>query len=177
MISGVFDFLSYFYDYFFGSDTPVVADMRKRIVDRMDLHMGDRVLEVAIGTGANVPFIHRKVGKGGEIHGVDISKRMLRKCKDNLKRWGITAHIDLGDAEHLPFKDNEFDAALIFASLKFVKNKEKALKEIVRVTKPGGRIVLGDEYPFMQIPLPENICNFKASREHIFWIKEFNKML
>lgn len=163
-------FFSFFYDFFFGANVPIVSGIRKKIISRLDLKKGQKILEVAIGTGANVPFIKEKVGDG-EIHGIDISKKMLEKCS---KKYPYTTLV-LGSAEKLPYQDNYFDAVLFFISIKFVKNKNKAISEVIRVAKPGAKILIGDEYPFLNFEVPKNVKGLNEFRIDIFHIKEFYK--
>jgi ubiquinone/menaquinone biosynthesis C-methylase UbiE len=179
-----YDLVAPVYDYFFGSDTRYVKDMRRKIVERLGLRRGARVLEVGVGSGANLPFIFKRIGKGGKIFGIDISKGMLDKCRKNLKKYGIDADLILGDALKLPYPDNYFDAVLGFGAINFLDRK-KAIDEMVRVAKPGARIVIGDErFPIIGTPeaalkaLPDDAEEVKVSSEHVlvaFWIIEFRK--
>ena len=169
------------YDIFFGADTPFVKNMRKRLVGKLELKKGYRVADIAIGTGANVPFIYEKIGPDGEIFGIDISREMLNKCRKNLDKWKIDADLILGNAEQLPYKDNSFDAVLCFGIFNHVDNPDGLLKEIMRVAKPGAKIVIGDEiFPLLvKMPkLPKTAKNIRKSRDSgilTFWIVEFNK--
>lgn len=180
-----YDLVSPVYDYFFGSDTRYVRQMRERIVGRLGLKKGNRVLEVGVGTGANLPFIHEKTGSGGTISGVDISDGMLDRCRKNIRKWKIKADIRFGKAEKLPYPDDSFDAVLGFGAINFLADKRKAILEMVRVAKPGARIVMGDEcFPFIGTPesalklLPENVEDVNQGIEKVlvpFWIIGFKK--
>ncbi|MBN1169483.1 class I SAM-dependent methyltransferase [Candidatus Micrarchaeota archaeon] len=167
------------YDIFFGAGTPFVKNMRKRLIEKLELKKGQRVADIGIGTGANVPFIHEQIGPEGEIFGIDISREMLNKCRKNLDKWGIKADLMLGDAEELPYNDRSFDAILCFGIFNHVDNPDKLLKEIMRIATPGAKIVIGDEiFPFLaRIPkLPENAVDVRKSRDSgilPFWIVEF----
>lgn len=180
-----YNLVSPVYDYFFGSNTRYVREMRKRIVGRLDLKKGYHVLEVGVGTGANLPHIHERTGKRGKIFGVDISEGMLDKCRKNIQKWGFKVEIIFGEAEKLPYPDNSFDAVLGFGAINFLSDKRKAVLEMIRVAKPGARIVMGDEhFPIIGTPesalklLPKNVSDVRQGIEKViipFWIIDFKK--
>ena len=83
---------------------------RRKAVRRLKLKPGGRVLEVSVGTGTNLPLIADRIGSQGRIVGLDISREMLRRCAAKLRRVGLSADLVEGEAAHLPFPDNAFDA-------------------------------------------------------------------
>ncbi len=180
-----YNIISPVYDIFFGPRIPGVESMRKRLVERLGLKYGDTVLEVSVGTGANLPYIYRRIGPEGKIHGIDISEGMLKKCRRNAYKEKIMAELRLGNADKLPYKDGIFDAVLCFGGINFFSEKKRAILEMVRVAKPGAKIVVGDEvFPFLNASrpplklLPENITGIKLSYERVlvkFWVLEFRK--
>lgn len=105
---------------------------------------GGRVLEVSVGPGVNLPYL---VGRAdvGEVHGLDISLGQLRRCQSYLRRQGWTAPLALGNAEELPYGDATFDAVFHIGGINFFNDKARAIAEMVRVAKPGARIVICDE--------------------------------
>jgi ubiquinone/menaquinone biosynthesis C-methylase UbiE len=180
-----YDLIVPLYDPFYGARTPVVRDMRRRIVERLELREGFSVLEVAVGTGANLSYVKERIGPRGKIFGIDISEGMLEKCKRNMREEGIEADLVLGNAENLPYKDGSFDAVLHFGAINFIHDKKKAVEEAVRVAKPGAKIVFGDEYfPFFGTfrsvanLLPENVTDVNHTIEWClipFWILDLRK--
>lgn len=171
------------YDPFFGADTIFVRDMRKRIVERLELEKGDRVAEIAVGTGANLQYISEKIGPKGRISGLDISEAMLGRCRKNMKKKGLSAELTLGDAEKLPYETGSFDAVLCFGIFNHVDHQEKVLSELIRIAKPDAKIVIGDEiFPFLvnePKKLPGSVKEIKHSVEKAvfsFWIMEFRKV-
>jgi len=122
---------------------------RQDMVDLLHIKSGDTILETAAGTGLNLPFIKKKMGGQGQIFVQDISPGMLNYCQPGLdagessERFSI--HRSLGNAAYLPFSDNFFDAALSFGGIGVFSDQSRAIEEMVRVVKPGGRIVFGDE--------------------------------
>ncbi|OGO52941.1 MAG: hypothetical protein A2148_06775 [Chloroflexi bacterium RBG_16_68_14] len=118
---------------------------RRKAVGRLDLKPGQRVLEVGVGTGENLPLLAESVGATGRPVGLDISTAMLRRCRQKLDRDGVRADLIEGEATNLPFADDEFDAVLNFGSFNGLDNRERALEEMMRVAKPGAKIVIADE--------------------------------
>ena len=114
---------------------------RREYLDELEIREGARVLEVSVGTGLNLRFLPRKA----RYFGLDISWGMLRRCQRNLRRWGIDALLVQGAAEHLPFVDGVFDAVLHMGGINFFNDKAQALREMVRVAKPGTKFVIVDE--------------------------------
>jgi ubiquinone/menaquinone biosynthesis C-methylase UbiE len=100
-----------------------------------------RVLEVSIGTGANLPFIR----SDAEIYGLDLSWGMLRQCRKNLRRWKRTAELFQGEAEQLPFRDEVFDVVFHVGGINFFNDGERAIREMIRVAKPGTKLMIVDE--------------------------------
>lgn len=102
------------------------------------------MLEVGAGTGTNVPLIAERVGASGWIVGLDISRAMLRRCDEKLRRQGRKAALIEAEAAHLPFAPDAFDAVLHHGGFAEFGNKRGAIDEMVRVAKPHARIVICD---------------------------------
>ncbi|MBS3904395.1 MAG: methyltransferase domain-containing protein [Simkania sp.] len=108
-----------------------------------DLHIGsgDKVLETSIGAGANIPALNQRA----QYVGVDISMGMLRACQ----KYSLLNPYDLqlvqANAEYLPFKDHSFDVVFHFGGINFFNDKARAINEMIRVAKPGAKILIGDE--------------------------------
>ena len=116
---------------------------RKVILDRLDLN-GGRILEVSIGTGANLPYLFESPGVG-EVYGLDISFGQLAHCRKFIKERGWPVDLFLGTAEALPFKEESFDSVFHIGGINFFSGKKKAIDEMIRVAKPGSKIVIADE--------------------------------
>lgn len=116
---------------------------RMEILDRLE-PTGGRLLEVSIGSGANLPYLFESP-EGGEIYGLDISVGQLRQCRRYCHRQGWVVDLFLGMAEELPFKDNTFDSVLHIGGINFFSDRKKAIDEMIRVSKPGTKIVIADE--------------------------------
>jgi len=103
---------------------------------------GDRVLDVAGGSADMSRLFLKKVGSGGQVVLTDINNAMLRVGRDRLLDEGIITPTAQCDAEHLPFPDNYFDCVNISFGLRNVTHKDAALREMTRVLKPGGRVIV-----------------------------------
>ncbi|WP_190125833.1 demethylmenaquinone methyltransferase [Streptomyces inusitatus] len=108
---------------------------RKQVTAAVDARPGETVLDLAAGTGtSSLPF----ADAGAYVVPCDFSLGMLREGKERNSWLPLTA----GDATRLPFRDGVFDAVTISFGLRNVRETEQALREMLRVTKPGGRMVI-----------------------------------
>ena len=103
---------------------------------------GQRVLDVAGGSADLSRLFLKAVGSSGQVVLTDINNAMLRVGRDRLLDEGIATPTTQCDAEHLPFPDNYFDCVSIAFGLRNVTHKEAALREMHRVIKPGGRVIV-----------------------------------
>ncbi|HET9820928.1 MAG TPA: bifunctional demethylmenaquinone methyltransferase/2-methoxy-6-polyprenyl-1,4-benzoquinol methylase UbiE [Burkholderiaceae bacterium] len=103
---------------------------------------GDRVLDIAAGTGDLTKAFARRVGPTGLVLHSDINEAMLRRGRDRLLDEGVLAPSLLADAQTLPFADAIFDVASVAFGLRNMTHKDKALAEMARVLKPGGRLLV-----------------------------------
>jgi demethylmenaquinone methyltransferase / 2-methoxy-6-polyprenyl-1,4-benzoquinol methylase len=108
---------------------------RRFLVSRIDAGPGDRVLDVATGTGAVARELIRR--KGCTVVGVDQSSEMLAEAK---RRLNGPAELVEASAENLPFADGEFDALTFTYLLRYVDDPPAVLAELARVVRPGGTI-------------------------------------
>jgi ubiquinone/menaquinone biosynthesis C-methylase UbiE/uncharacterized protein YbaR (Trm112 family) len=130
--------------------------MRGRYLRRLELEplapRGDgqpvRVLEVGVGSGANLPLIRRALPRGldVEVWGMDLSEGMLRHCRKRLAREGHEGvRLMMADAHALPFPDGMFDRVLHVGGIGGFHRPAKALAELARVARPGTPVVVVDE--------------------------------
>ena len=103
---------------------------------------GQRVLDVAGGSADLSRLFLKQVGSSGQVVLTDINNAMLRVGRDRLLDAGITTPVTQCDAEQLPFPDNHFDCVSIAFGLRNVTRKDAALREMHRVLKPGGRVIV-----------------------------------
>ena len=122
--------------------TETIQTALSRSVAAMRLRPGDRVLDVGCGTGVIFPEIARALGSSGRIIGIDHGAGFLADAKQRAVDGGFGNQVDLfeGDAHALPFQEGSFDAAHTERVLIHLHDPDRALAEMVRVTKPGGWI-------------------------------------
>jgi demethylmenaquinone methyltransferase/2-methoxy-6-polyprenyl-1,4-benzoquinol methylase len=138
-VEAMFDRIAGFYD---RMNSVMTAGMhhkwRERAADLADVRPGDRVLDVATGTGDLAIALARRVTPGGEVVGSDFSEGMLERARAKAPelRW------ERGDALALPYGDNEFQAATVGFGARNFGDLEKGIGEMARVVKPGGKVVV-----------------------------------
>lgn len=124
-------------------------ELRIELIDKLDLKEGNKILVTATGAGNDLPYISNKIGTSGEVYAQDYSKEMLlaayHRTKKTIDFNKHRIYFSVNDATDLPFNDNEFDATYHFGGINLYNNIKKGIDEMDRVTKPGGKIVFGDE--------------------------------
>lgn len=120
---------------------PVVAG-KARSVELLGVGEGASVLDVGCGTGEDTQAVRALVGAGGRAVGVDSSEHLLAEARRRAATRGVEPEFVLGDANALPFGDDEFDACRCDRTLQHLEAPAGALAEMLRVVRPGGRIVV-----------------------------------
>jgi ubiquinone/menaquinone biosynthesis C-methylase UbiE/uncharacterized protein YbaR (Trm112 family) len=146
-LAGMYDWFSWVYRLFsrvaFAFIGMTEEQGRREITDRLKPE-GGRLLEVSIGPGNNLPYLVRRPDVG-EIFGLDISLGQLSRCREYAAHRGWDTQLQLGNAEQLPYQDNSFDGVFHVGGINFFNDKKKAIDEMIRVAKPGSRILISDE--------------------------------
>jgi demethylmenaquinone methyltransferase/2-methoxy-6-polyprenyl-1,4-benzoquinol methylase len=106
------------------------------------LREGDRVLDIAGGTGDLARAFAKKVGPRGTVVHTDINEAMLRQGRERLLDEGLALPTLICDAESLPFASNGFDLVSVAFGLRNMTHKDRALAEMCRVLRPGGRLLV-----------------------------------
>ncbi|MGH8125091.1 MAG: bifunctional demethylmenaquinone methyltransferase/2-methoxy-6-polyprenyl-1,4-benzoquinol methylase UbiE, partial [Rhodanobacteraceae bacterium] len=117
---------------------------KRHFVATSGVRPGDRVLDLAGGTGHIAALLLPRVGDKGEVIIADINAAMLRAGRDRLLDRGLLQGLRFAqvNAETLPFSDGSFDAVTMAFGLRNVTDKDQALREMQRVLKPGGRVLI-----------------------------------
>jgi demethylmenaquinone methyltransferase/2-methoxy-6-polyprenyl-1,4-benzoquinol methylase len=115
---------------------------RKRAVLESGAHSGDRVLDCATGTGDLAIEFKKTVGDSGYVMGTDFCAPMIEPAPGKAKKAGLSIDFEVADAMNLPYEDNKFNIASIAFGIRNVDNPVVALKDMARVVKPGGRVVV-----------------------------------
>jgi len=111
-------------------------------VGRAAVRPGMRVLDIAGGTGDLAREFARKAGANGEVWLTDINPAMLARGRDRMIDAGLQIPVTQCDAEQLPFPDRHFDLVTVAFGLRNMTHKDRALAEMVRVLRPGGRLLV-----------------------------------
>lgn len=110
-------------------------------LERLDLKPGERYLDVACGAGQ---LVIPAASMGADATGLDLAANLIAQARDRAVAQGLSAHFDEGDAEALPYHDASFDVVSSLVGAMFAPRPERVVAELLRVTRPGGRIVLGN---------------------------------
>ncbi len=118
-------------------------DWRRRAADLAALTPGDRALDVATGTGDLALELSGRVAPGGEVVASDFSERMLEIARAKASdRPSLSVRFETANALALPYADDEFDAASVGFGARNFSDLERGLREMTRVVRPGGRVVV-----------------------------------
>jgi ubiquinone/menaquinone biosynthesis C-methylase UbiE len=129
--------------FWLGPPRPVIT--RRRLRDTLEPRLGERVLEVGPGTGYYTLDIARSVGPDGRVDALDLEQRMLDHTIRRASERGLLNIAPAReDARRLPYPHASFDAAFLVTVLGEIPDQDTALRELARVLKPGGRLVVGE---------------------------------
>jgi len=145
LVGEVFDSVAGRYDVMNDLMSLGVHRLWKRVtVNEARLRPGERVMDLAGGTGDLAERMAPIVGPGGRVVLVDINESMLRRGRDRLLDRGITGTVAfvIADAQRLPFEDDTFDCVTMAFGLRNVTDKEMAVRSVFRVLRPGGRLLV-----------------------------------
>jgi len=150
-------------------------------VSQANVRAGQKVLDVASGTGDLALAFAKKVGPHGNVVMTDINDQMLARGRNRLIDAGYPTQAVVCDAEHLPFPEGEFDLVTVAFGLRNMTDKAAALKQMHRVLKPGGKLMvlefskvaaplekIYDVYSFKVLPwLGNRIANDETSYRYL----------
>ena len=120
-------------------------DVRSKIIESLNIQPNHKILETGAGTGRDSILLASKLGKKGELHVTDIFDKILNKSIPKLKEFNTNIFHSVINAMYLPFPDNYFDIYYHFGGFNTFSDKRRAFKEINRVVKNGGKVIVGDE--------------------------------
>jgi phosphatidylethanolamine/phosphatidyl-N-methylethanolamine N-methyltransferase len=160
-VDRVYAYLSPIYDIAFGRP---LQPGRVKAIDRLAIEPGHRVLEVGAGTGLNAPLYPRHC----QVTAVDLSSEMLERASKRIARAGLT-HIRLleADAAHLTFADDAFDRVYAPYTISVVSDPVRVVREMCRVCRRGGRVVILNHFRSMNRLLAEMEQAISPATVHI----------
>jgi SAM-dependent methyltransferase len=120
---------------------PLLASLTRSCVERVGLRAGERVVDVATGTGVAAFAAAVAVGATGSVTGVDVSERMIERATERCRAEGFeNVRFERGDMETIGGADGAFDAAISAFGLMYAAERKGAAAELARVLAPGGRL-------------------------------------
>lgn len=128
----------------FGQIAKFLETEARDFISRLGVQPRSKVLDVACGTG-NLALPAARLG--ANVTGVDIAPNLVEQARANAAREGLQAQFDEGDAEALPYNDASFDTVVTMYGAMFAPRPDVVAAELLRVTKPGGRIGMGNWTP------------------------------
>jgi len=154
---------------------------KAQTIAKANVRPGQRVLDVASGTGDLALAFAKRVGPHGKVVMSDINGQMLQRGRNRLIDAGFPTEAVVCDAEHLPFPDQDFNLVTVAFGLRNMTDKPAALKEMHRVLKPGGKLMvlefskvakplekIYDIYSFKVLPwLGQKIANDEQSYRYL----------
>jgi len=155
------------YDRYF---VPLLRHCSERCLEMAELQPGERVLDIATGTGVAAFLAAERVGPRGEVVATDISQGMVDAVREEAERQGVTnMSYERVDAEELGFQDGSFDAALCVLGLMYPADPQRAIEQMQRVLKPGGRAAVAvwgrrdrcgwaEIFPIMDARVNSDVC-------------------
>lgn len=169
----------------YGEDEQAV---RNAMIDKLELHPGSVVLETGAGTGRDSEIIACRLGAKGRLYVQDLSPSFLARNIERMRDSDTHVEPALANGYFLPFAENSFDACYHFGGINAFGDIKRAFSEMVRVTKPGGKVVVGDESmppwlretefgrilinsnPEFSYPLPLDKLPVEARKTRLEWI-------
>ena len=145
----------------------LLRTFKQRTYERMQIHPGDTVLDVGCGTGADIVPLKGLVGIQGRVVGIDYDREMLVRASQGAELAGVREGVLLirSDASHLPLVSDSFAACRSERLFQHLRKPEFALGEMLRVTKPGGRVVVLDtDHGTWSVDTPEKDIERRLSR-------------
>jgi len=161
-----FDAKAKLYDSWYQTPLGALCDTleKEAIFSLISVRESECVLGVGCGTGV---YLLELAQRGAQVAGVDSSPNMIEIAQRKLAGAGYAAHLKLADAEALPFPDDTFDTALSVLLLEFVAAPQKIIREMFRVVKPGGRLVIGTLNRYSVWALRRSLLTALGSSKHV----------
>lgn len=134
------------------------VEATRSLLELCAIDAGKVILDVGCGVGATPCFIAREYGC--RVVGIDILERMVERSRERAEREGLSGRVEfrVADVQHLPFEDARFDAVITESVIAFPEDKQQAVNELARVTKPGGAVGLNETTWLKAPPPPEMVA-------------------
>lgn len=136
---------------------------RKKLVEMAAVQPGMKVLDCATGTGDLAIEFKKVVGSEGQVIGTDFCEDMMTSAPQKAESQNLQIKYQTADVMNLPFEDNTFDRVSISFGIRNVQDPQKAIREMARVTKPGGQVLIL-EFGQMKTPVIKDLYNFYSEK-------------
>lgn len=136
---------------------------RKKLVKLVNPKNGEMILDCATGTGDLAIAFKKAVGSEGRVVGTDFCQEMLSMAPNKAKTLGLNIQFELADVMDLPYKDQAFHHASISFGIRNVADPKKAIAEMARVVKPGGKVVIL-EFGQVLFPILGSLYNWYSQK-------------
>jgi ubiquinone/menaquinone biosynthesis C-methylase UbiE len=156
--------------------TPKLSSFLEKLVPQFGLEHGQSILDVGTGTGVLITYLIRAVGPDGSVTAIDYSENMIKICKtkhSHLKNL----RIKLGNIEETAFPTESFDAVICFGVFPHLENKQKALQNINRTLKPGGKLVIAHALSSEELKAHHNSASSTVMHDVLPEEAEMKKLL
>lgn len=143
-----------------------------------NLKKGETVLDLGSGAGFDCFLAASKVGQAGKVIGVDMTPEMIEKARDNAQKDGVkNVEFRLGEIENLPVADASIDVVISNCVINLSADKQRAMREVYRVLKPGGRIAISDIALKKELPktIQENISAYVGCVAGAILVNDYKK--
>jgi len=128
----------------------VIGTRRRRSLELLDLHAGERILILGAGTGLDLDYLPR----GLDLTAIDLTPAMLRRLQTRAARLGVPVDARVMDGQAVTFSDASFDVVVLHLILAVIPDPVACLREVARVLRPGGRAIILDKFVPDDRPVP-----------------------
>lgn len=143
-----------------------LAEMKRGLHDLLEVGAGDLVLDVGCGIGGDVRALAERVGPTGRVFGIDNSQALVDQARAHQANRRLPVEFHVADAHQMPFPEAAFDASRGERIMMHVPDPVQVLREMVRVTRPGGRVLVADPDHGMWAP---DVRNRTLARTVLHW--------
>jgi len=140
------------------------------------LKPGQKVLDAGTGTGVLIPYLRKAVGPSGSITAIDYAEEMVKICRSKYGHH-FNVRVEMQDIEELPYPSAVFDAVTCFGLFPHLEKRERALSEINRVLKRGGRLVIAHALSSSEIKNRHKDASLAVADDKLPGAKEMNWLL
>jgi ubiquinone/menaquinone biosynthesis C-methylase UbiE len=156
--------------------TSRLSSFLEKLVPQFGLEHGQNILDVGTGTGILIPYLTRAVGPEGSVTAIDYSENMVQICKTKHSQLKNVS-IKLGNIEETAFPTESFDAVICFGVFPHLENKEKALRNINRILKPDGKLVIAHALSSQELKAHHNSASSAVMHDVLPEEAEMKKLL